>query len=201
MVSMENNTLSIDLDGVLADTINSVNKIAAKSLKRTFRKEDVTDFDLSKSNLYSDVSPKQIKWFFNEAWRNYTEIKLEDKRIPEILKDLGRYYEIWIVTGTSANDEQIKGWLERNNVFYNKLVHLDGQNQKSENMAKIHIDDYHELALMKPSCETLIILNQPWNREHRETLNGYKNVVYLDSWSEIHKFLIEKALKNKVHGF
>ncbi|MGC8572110.1 MAG: 5' nucleotidase, NT5C type [Candidatus Micrarchaeia archaeon] len=188
--------MSVDLDGTLADIMSRVNELRSEDLKnnniKIIRKEDITAYDLKKTTPYKDISYEQINEYMKKAWMDPSNIKLEYNKIPEILKNLHNYYEIYIVTATIAEDDKIKEWLACNDIVYDKLIHLDKQCKKAEHIAQIHIDDCSELVSIIPSDKTLILLSQPWNKNNiGELLKEHKNVVYLENWKEVENYLIE----------
>ncbi|MEM3625921.1 MAG: hypothetical protein QW144_00590 [Candidatus Micrarchaeaceae archaeon] len=194
-MAAEKEILSIDLDGVLADLVTAANELRSKELKKIVRKEELGYYDLRKTGPYNDLKWSRIIAYFKDAWANYKEIKLEDQRIPEIIKSLRDYYYIWIVTATVGKDEQIRSWLEQNDISYDELIHLDKQIKKIKNVASIHIEDYYELAAEMPPSITILMLRQPWNEKFfTNGANSHGNILYMKDWQEIQNYLLKRAL-------
>ncbi|MEM0148708.1 MAG: hypothetical protein QW346_00365 [Candidatus Micrarchaeaceae archaeon] len=195
---MAKELLTVDVDGVLADTVGKINSIREKDIKRIIRKEEITDYDLTKTDPYRGLEWESIEAYFKKAWANYNDLQLEDPEIPEIISKLHDHYIILLVTASVAEDEQIKNWLKKNNIPYDELVHLNRQVKKLKNIATIHIEDYYELAIQMPANMTVLLLKQPWNEKF--FVNGYNshaNVVLMNNWHEIYDYLTKRALSKE----
>ena len=177
--------IACDLDGVLADTVKlALRNIEEKTgIKKT--NDDIKQYDMAKElGLPRDY----IMYAFRKAWREYEKIEPVDPNIPYILNKLSEKSEIYIVTSSVGDDEEIICWLKKNNIVYDKLIHVKHANEKLDVEADVFIEDNPHLAVeLKNAGKSVIVLKQPWNVEFMN--NG---IAFATDWNELFNKINEK---------
>ncbi|MGI0141344.1 MAG: 5' nucleotidase, NT5C type [Candidatus Micrarchaeales archaeon] len=176
---MAKKVIGVDIDGATADTM--------KILRRIMKDEFGVDMSKTQITRYSMPGITGIKredeiYAWKKAWRGFRKIPLEEKKIPKIIKELRKNFEIHIVTGTSATPHQLISWLKLKNIEYDQIYHVEGQRNKIDADVDVMIDDSHNVAEMFAlKGKRAILLQQPWNIYYGP-ING---VEIARSWSEI----------------
>ena len=177
--------IACDLDGVLADTVKpTLRHIEEKTaIKKTT--DDIKQYDMTKElGLPRDY----IVDAFRKAWMEYEKIEPVDPNIPYILNKLSEKSEIYIVTSSVGDDEEIICWLKKNNIVYDKLIHVKKDNEKLNVEADVFIEDNPHLAVeLKNARKSVIMLKQPWNVEFMN--NG---IAFATDWNELFNKINEK---------
>jgi len=108
--------------------------------------------------------------------------------IPYILNKLHEKSKIYIVTSSVGADKEIIGWLKKNNIVYDRLVHVKKDNDKLNVEADVFIEDNPHLAMeLKKAGKFVILLKQPWNIEFRN--NG---IAFAMNWNELFSMINER---------
>ena len=177
--------IACDLDGVLADTVKpTLRHIEEKTaIKKT--NDDIKHYDMT---IDLDLPRNYIIDAFRKAWKEYEKIELVDPNIPYILNKLREKSKIYIVTSSVGDDKEIRGWLKKNNIVYDKLIHVKKDNEKLNVEADVFIEDNPHLAVeLKNAGKFVIILEQPWNVEF-----GNNGIAFAMDWNELFSKINEK---------
>ncbi|MFP3288832.1 MAG: hypothetical protein RXO35_00110 [Candidatus Micrarchaeota archaeon] len=185
--------IAVDVDGVLADSIKQMLRIIEEETGVKKTEEEIKHYDLSDIGLPREY----IMYAFRKAWMEYEKIKLVDPNIPYILKKLHEQAIIYIVTSSIGADNEIIGWLEMNNIVYDKLVHVKKDNEKLSVEADVFIEDNPYLAIeLDKVGKSVIVLQRPWNGVLQEPWIKFKNngITFAVNWSELFGILNEKLV-------
>jgi len=181
----EDYIIACDLDGVLADTVKQTlrNIEEEKAIKKT--NDDIKHYDMT---IDLGLPRDYIIDAFRKAWREYEKIEPVDPNIPYLLNKLRGKSKIYIVTSSVGDDKEIIGWLKKNNIVYDKIVHVKGDNEKLDVEADVFIEDNPNLAVeLKNAGKFVILLKQPWNVEF-----GNNGIALAMDWNELFSKINEK---------
>ena len=181
----EDYIIACDLDGVLADTVKQtlMNIEEETAIKKT--NDDIKHYDMT---IDLGLPRDYILDAFRKAWREYEKIELVDPNIPYLLNKLRGKSKIYIVTSSVGDDKEIIGWLKKNNIVYDKIVHVKGDNEKLDVEADVFIEDNPNLAVeLKNAGKFVILLKQPWNVEF-----GNNGIALAMDWNELFSKINEK---------
>jgi len=177
--------IACDLDGVLADIVKPTLRNIEEEMAIKKTNDDIKHYDMT---IDLGLPWDYIIGAFRKAWREYEKIEPVDPNIPNILNRLHEKSEIYIVTSSVGNDEEIIGWLKKNNIVYDRLIHVKRDIEKLNVKADIFIEDNPHLAVeLKNAGKLVIMLKQPWNIEFRN--NG---VAFAMDWNELFSKINEK---------
>jgi len=181
----EDYIIACDLDGVLADTVKQTlrNIEEEKAIKKT--NDDIKHYDMT---IDLGLPRDYIIDAFKKAWKEYEKIEPVDPNIPNILNKLRGKSKIYIVTSSVGDDKEIIGWLKKNNIVYDKIIHVKSDNEKLDVEADVFIEDNPNLAVeLKKAGKFVIMLKQPWNVEF-----GNNGIAFAMDWNELFSKINEK---------
>ena len=162
-VNSRTNTISIDLDGVLADQVTPViRRLPAKFLQLT--KDDITHWAMPIGQTSIDVEIERA--LLEEAF------VLDMVPIPGAISAVGNLWEqfkVSIATGRSKVAlSWTKAWLDKHEFQYDQLIGTTTGN-KILRGSDLLIDDYlgniNSFIRKGPSGRTAILFEQPWNSD------------------------------------
>jgi len=154
-----------------------------KAIKKT--NDDIKHYDMT---IDLGLPQDYIMAAFRKAWREYEKIEPVDPNIPYILNKLRGKSKIYIVTSSVGDDKEIIGWLEKNNIVYDKIIHVKSDNEKLDVEADVFIEDNPNLAVeLKKAGKFVIMLKQPWNVEF-----GNNGIAFAMDWNELFNKINEK---------
>jgi 5'(3')-deoxyribonucleotidase len=182
--------VSFDLDCTLADTFGAAKEIARERLGVILRKEDVKDYDFTKS---TPLTRGQADKLFTDVWDEPENIRLEHSSIPSYLRLLRLSVDIHIATANLGRDQNvIIRWLRDNKIYYDRYRHFLLTDEKAMVDSDIHADDdpVVQEARGRKGLGALVV-TQPWNELKRRRLERYSSVQYADRWEEIPHILEE----------
>jgi len=179
------NVIVFDLDGVLADTVKQTLRHIEEETAIKKTNDDIKHYDLT---IDLSLPRDYIIRAFRKAWKEYEKIEPVDPNIPYILNKLHEKSKIYIVTSSVGADKEIIGWLKKNNIVYDRLVHVKKDNDKLNVEADVFIEDNPHLAMeLKNAGKFVILLKQPWNIEFRN--NG---IAFAMNWNELFSMINER---------
>ncbi len=118
--------IGIDLDGTLA---KSLEENLTASQKEYFRNIYTNIKQKEPKKIQGIIMTKILKTYFNIKWKNWQNIELVEKDIPEILKEIAgnkmSFPKINIVTSSYGKKEFIEKWLIKNNIVFTNLIFAD----------------------------------------------------------------------------
>lgn len=165
--------ICVDIDGVLADFVNSfletLNEIRRRrfwGLPRRVRYEDVHRYDLADATGSSPPVIADLVNSFGMQGRYLTLTALPDA--PGVMRTLSKAHELTVVTERPARFSQDSiAWLAAHSIPYRRLVHCTPAERP--HLASQHdllIEDRLEYArdAAEAGCN-VILFDHPWNRE------------------------------------
>jgi len=174
-------SIAVDLDGVLANTIQRFCK--------TINERHSTQFDNSSFihwNGWEIAGIPKDEFFrtLDEAWYTWKEILPTEDNIGKKVRLLHNLGRVDIVTGRSPDTvAPAHSWLRQHEVPFHSFVRTNGTMEKAELAYDIFIDDSPDLmrGLASIPGKHGIIYTQPWNRDSPET----QRIVRVERWDQI----------------
>jgi len=175
----------MDLDGVLADTIQSFCEILNTRRSTAYTPEA---FDRWNAWEIAHISREEFVRILDEAWFNW-------KRIPTVEDDLGtkvssltEFGAIDIVTGRSEETVPFaQKWLRFHGIRYAKFVRTESTSAKADLDYDIFIDDSD--FLMSLIASRLFgfgfLYTQPWNRSAKTMPRIFR----VNHWEELPRLI------------
>ena len=196
----------VDIDDVLARTIECLIDLLEVSHERRVEVEEVLYFDLEKS---FGLEQEEIGRLMDRAHSDEViESIAPIVGAAEVLKDwVGVRHEVFLVTGRPPETNAAsRRWLEQHGIAYTSLQHLDKWNRPSWNLSGLPALRFDEIPALnfdfavEDSLETaarlveefgisVALMDRPWNRD----LGGLsskarKGLVRCDSWAAVSEF-------------
>jgi 5'(3')-deoxyribonucleotidase len=177
--------IAVDLDGVLAETMEAWCKHANEFLGTSFK---LTDLDTWASWRKLGISREQFFQFLDEAWDDWKTIPPTEPRLAEKVRKLTRSGQIDVVTGRSKESvNAAKNWLADHKIPYQRFVRVPGWKDKIFLKYDVYIDDAPELMPLISRNPSMwgILYTRPWNMR----VPNIPRVFRAQSWTEIPKFV------------
>ena len=177
--------IAVDLDGVLAETMETWCKHANEFLGTNLK---LADLDTWASWRKLGISREQFFQFLDEAWDDWQSIPPTEPRLAEKVGKIARSGQIDVVTGRSKESvKAAKSWLAEQEIPYRRFVRVPGWKDKIFLNYDIYIDDAPELMPLISRNPTMwgILYSRPWNR----TVPELRQVFRVESWTEIPKLV------------
>jgi 5'(3')-deoxyribonucleotidase len=184
--------IAVDLDGVLAETMEVWCKRANEFLGTSFRLDDL---DTWASWRKLGISREQFFQFLDEAWDDWQTIPPTEPRLAGKVRRLEQSGEVDIVTGRSRESvSSAKNWLSAHKIPYNRFVRVPGWKDKIFLNYDIYIDDAPELMPLISRNPKMrgILYTRPWNRNVPEIPRVFR----VQNWTEIPK-VVEKSVNSR----
>lgn len=176
--------LSIDIDGTLADSHARWLELVKDRYGIRAQKKDLIIYDfweilgLENEEVCLDI--------FREAWKNYKDIEPLSDDVADVVGKLRHTYDICINTACVGKQEEVKSWLNYNNIEYDLFHFCKTREEKFEVRPALHIDDSGEIAeRFALNGNNTILISQPWNKSLHKKLGVYSNITIASKWSEI----------------
>lgn len=163
--STTNLKIALDLDGVLAETMDAWCKKANREFGKALKLEDLKTWaswglvGISKDDFYR---------ILDEVWDSWKEIPPTEDSIAEKVSKIKPFGQIDIVTGRSLQTvEAVKKWLKHHMVKYDQFVRVRGWRDKVHLNYDVYIDDAPELMplISRGPVSWGILYDRPWNRD------------------------------------
>lgn len=178
---MDKKTILIDVDGVIAHTMEKTIDLYNKRGKNKVKLEDLQEYDLHKN---SGVD-KSIYDIFREKFF-FRNLKIDQaaKKIIKKLHDEG--YDIIFSTAVLK-----EGYTDRHEWLQEHFPYIPDNNymlgsRKDLLKGDVMIDDSPE-NLLNSSCEMVFCMDRPWNRSLKD-----KKIVRVFSFDDIYNYIKEK---------
>ncbi len=191
-----NKILWVDLDEVLAETVDEVLKFNNYTVKwQAIYKDDISDYYISNISKYNLIRDDAINFFWSVLNSPARENILPVKWAKEKLLGLkNNWRKIVVVTARREEiSEYTKSWLNR---FYPWLIEdilfanhfSENEIPKSklckENWIKIMIEDNLDFSMeLATFWIKVYLLDKPWNRHYNPLIHLW--VHKINDWSEI----------------
>jgi 5'(3')-deoxyribonucleotidase len=186
--------IAVDLDGVLVDIIPPLCLLYNDTYGNSQGFVPKTKKDVDNWDFWIDwrLTEEAFYYLVGQVWENFESLPLVDYLCLKYLRKLANRAVVDIVTAERKNaEEKVKKFLERRNliqgIFYHNL-HID-KTKKLEMNYDIYVDDNPYLAkdIKDYPNKFLILFDQPWNQEIKNSSNVYR----VKNWREIWKNLIK----------
>lgn len=177
--------IAVDLDGVLAETMEVWCKRANEFLGTNLK---LSDLDTWASWRRLGISRDQFFQFLDEAWDEWETIPPTEPRLAEKVEKIAGMGQIDIVTGRSKESvAAAKNWLSNHKIPYQRFVRVPGMRDKIFLNYDVYIDDAPELMplISRDPSKWGILYTRPWNT----TVPELRHVYRVENWAEISKLL------------
>jgi len=179
--------IAVDLDGVLAETMEAWCKRANEFLGTSFK---LADLDTWASWRKLGITKEQFFQFLDEAWDDWESIPPTEPRLAEKVRKLARSGQIDVVTGRSKESVTAsKSWLAEHKIPYQRFVRVPGWKDKILLNYDVYIDDAPELMplISRNPKMSGILYTRPWNTN----VPDIPRIFRVQNWTEIPK-LVER---------
>lgn len=153
---MDNITVSLDVEGVLANPYKNVPDVADIEWE---------DFD---SWNFSGYQLEQLHKGSIEVWQNENiKVPAEEENIGRKVRDIAEHAEVHIVTNRTGCDESMKDWLHQKGVmdYVDEFISLE--DSKHSLGYDIYIDDNPTLS---EKVHVQFLIEQKWNNDYSDHL-------------------------------
>ena len=173
--------IAMDLDGVLADTVQSLCKILNSRHATEYTPEK---FDRWNAWEVAHISREEFLRTLDEAWFNWRQIPAMENDLESKVSRLTKFGTIDIVTGRSeATVPCAQEWLQSQRIPYSNFVRTTSGSAKADLDYDIFIDDSDYLMSLVASrlFGFGILYTQPWNRSAKIMPRVFR----ANNWEEI----------------
>ena len=186
--------VAVDVDGVLAETMEAWIRIFNKTHGARFTLKDIDSWS---SWIKFGITKDEFYRILDGTWDNWADIPPTEPDLAKKVQRTEQYGILDIVTGRSPKTvPAVKQWIKDQGIEYRKFVRVFGWRQKIGLDYDVFIDDAPELMPMIPKKPGAygILYQRPWN-VHVLDLPG---VTKVQSWSEIPDVL-QKIVRTRDH--
>jgi uncharacterized protein len=158
-------TFAIDLDSVLADTMQIWTRQYNEKNHTNITKKEITCWNISK---VLPISTEEISRIFIYVWENlWKEIPPSESNLGDIVRRIHKKgYRISIVTRREKPTVQyVAKWLDYYDIFSDDLIFIYDDTPKSDYPFDVLVDDapINLIDIVPPKKG--ILFNQPWNMQ------------------------------------
>ena len=184
--------IAMDLDGVLADTVQSLCRILNTRHSTAYTSEV---FDRWNAWEVAHISREEFLRTLDEAWFNWKEISAMENDLASKVSRLTNFGTIDIVTGRSEVTVPFaQEWLAFQRIPYAKFVRTVSTSAKADLDYDIFIDDSD--FLMSLIASRLFgfgfLYTQPWNRSAK----NMPRIFRVNNWEEIPRLIEQIQRRN-----
>jgi len=173
--------VAVDLDGVLANTMEACCKIINSRHSTRF---EVSSFNHWKAWETANISKDEFFRILDEAWFEWQSIPPTEEQLATKVERLSEFSEVDIVTGRSLETiTSAQSWLKNQNIRFNTFIRTNSVMDKADLNYDVFIDDSPELmsAIASKVNGYGILYTQPWNKDTREM----PRILRANSWNQI----------------
>lgn len=173
--------IAVDLDGVLAETMEAWCKRANDFLGTSYT---ISDLDTWASWRKLGITRDQFFQFLDEAWDDWETIPPTEPGLAEKVGKIAQFGQIDVVTGRSKDSVRAaKRWLSDQEIQYRRFVRVPGWKDKIFLNYDVYIDDAPELMPLISRNPMMwgILYSRPWNK----TVPDLRQIIRVESWTEI----------------
>ena len=177
--------IAVDLDGVLAETMEAWCKIVNERFGTRLRLDDL---DTWTSWRKTGISQDQFFQILDETWDTWEEIPPTEPDLARKVARVEKLGSLDVVTGRSRQTvESAKNWLAHHEIPYERFVRVQGWRDKVFLNYDVYIDDAPELMPLISRNPRMrgILYARPWNKDVADMPRVYK----VESWNQIPKVL------------
>jgi len=160
--------IALDLDGVLADTIQTFCAILNKRRSTSFTPEA---FDRWNAWEIAHISREEFLRTLDEAWFNWRDIPPVETTLAAKVSSLGQFGAVDIVTGRNEITVPFaQEWLRFHGIRYERFVRTASTRAKADLDYDIFVDDSDYLMSLIASrlFGAGLLFTQPWNRSAKD---------------------------------
>jgi len=173
--------IAVDLDGVLAETMEAWCRIVNERFGTRLKLDDL---DTWTSWRKTGISKEQFFEILDETWDAWESIPPTEPRLAEKVERVEKLGDLDIVTGRSRRTvEGAKSWLRNQGIPYKRFVRVRGWRDKVFLNYDVYIDDAPELMPLISRNPRMrgILYARPWNRDVTDMPRVFK----AKSWDDI----------------
>ncbi len=199
-------TIALDFDDTLVESTPHLIKVWTKEGRLSTPYEQFTTPFFSDNGLI--LKKGELATYLNAAYSS-AELKMRDPYVTTFIDWAhSNGISIEIVTASPGDEDNIAGWLQRNNVAYDKLTKTSSNKQDWEwskfkaTDAEILIDDAFTFANSFAANGRIgILYGAPWNQLLREKCgNGeHSSLFYADNWVQVER-LVKSLCTDRARG-
>ncbi len=181
MPRLEKLRVAVDVDGVLAETMEAWIKTFNKLHNTRFKLKDI---DSWASWIKFGITKDEFYRILDGTWENWIDIPPTEPDLAAKVQRAERYGVLDIVTGRSQRTvAAVKLWLKNQEIKFNRFVRVPGWRYKIPLGYDVYIDDAPELMPMIPRTPDSfgILYQRPWNMH----VLGMPRVFKVQSWSQV----------------
>ncbi len=179
--------IAVDLDGVLAETMEAW----CKKVNETFgTRLTLEDLDTWTSWRKVGITKDQFFQILDGVWDAWEDIPPTEPGLTEKVRKVEKLGSLDIVTGRSKKTvEAAKEWLSHYMIPYQRFVRVSGWRDKVFLNYDVYIDDAPELMplISRNPLMRGILYERPWNRD----VGDIPRVFKVASWTRIPRVLRE----------
>jgi hypothetical protein len=173
--------IGIDIDNVISNTFSDLADYFNQFMGKSASPEEVVQV------MRNEKLKMLMYWFV--TWRE----KLLTKVAPidgasEVITEWHKTHQILLVTSRlSLFNRQTKDWLKKHDVPFHELHHAKEKtkHKKAPNCDVFIEDNIEECEVLADYCETVLLVDQPWNRR----TPSKSNIIRVKDWEEIRSVL------------
>lgn len=179
--------VSLDFDGVLADTISILLEIIEEKYDKKYQYDQVTNWGI----FYNEwgIKKKHLWKLFEECTQRLCDYPVVDENANHIIFLLKREFDIDLVTSNVGTKEDILDKLEsmgiRSTYHFDEFVQLEPEDDKATLGYNIYIDDNPNLVEKIGDDQFLFLYDQPWNQHIENRENVVRVYDFMDLMSKI----------------
>jgi 5'(3')-deoxyribonucleotidase len=173
--------VAVDVDGVLAETMEAWIKTFNKLHGTRFKLKDI---DSWASWIKFGISKDEFYRILDGTWDNWIDIPPTEPDLASKVQRAERYGVLDIVTGRSQRTvPAVKQWLKNQGIKYNRFVRVLGWRYKIALGYDVYIDDAPEMMPMISRALSVsgILYQRPWNMDVPDLPRVFK----VQAWSQI----------------
>ncbi len=177
--------VAVDLDGVLAETMEAWCRIANERFGTRLKLDDL---DTWTSWRKTGITKDQFFEILDETWDTWQEIPPTEPNLAKKVAAVERLGILDVVTGRSRHTvEAAKQWLSLYKIPHKRFVRVQGWRDKVFLNYDLYIDDAPELMPLISRNPRMfgILYERPWNQDVAEMPRVFK----VKSWTEIPKVM------------
>jgi 5'(3')-deoxyribonucleotidase len=180
-VSRNRLKIAVDLDGVLAESMQVWCQKANEEFDLSLKMEDLDSwsswkkFGISKDDFYR---------ILDESWQDWKRVPPTEPGIANKVARIGKFGDVDVVTGRSKTTEQAAiNWVQHQKIRYRHFVRVAGWRDKPILNYDVYIDDAPDLMplVSHSPLSWAILYDRPWNR----SVPNMPKVLRAESWKRV----------------
>jgi 5'(3')-deoxyribonucleotidase len=173
--------IAVDLDGVLAESMQVWCQKANKEFDMSLKMEDLDSwsswkkFAISKDDFYR---------ILDESWEDWKQVPPTEPGIASKVARIGKFGDVDVVTGRSKTTEQAAiNWVQHQKIHYRHFIRVAGWRDKPILNYDVYIDDAPDLMplVSRSPLSWAILYDRPWNR----SVPNMRKVLRAESWKQV----------------